>query len=497
VTLWIVAAVGSRAPVLRTKLAEALEQKLDADVDLQDFSVSGFPRIRILGDGLRLRLKGQRETAPLIEARQFEVAGGVTGFLHRPRRFQSVVLEGLRITIPPRSGRDREAGREAGAIVAGPVIIEHLSSKNAELVIMPKNPAKSPRVFAIHDLHLDSVGFDRAMPFHAILTNPTPTGLIDATGTFGPWHASDPGSTPVTGRYEFKNANLGTIDGIGGTLSSSGEFIGQLDQIEVTGKTSTPDFSIDVGGQPVPLDTDFHAIVDGTDGDTYLRPVNAKFLQTSLTASGGVYGEKGVKGRTVKLDVHMASGRVEDVLRLAVKSAQPVMLGAMSLDTKLLLPPGARKVIDRLQLDGRFSIGRARFTDREVQQKLVSLSRRAQGKDDDEPLKQEVLTDMKGHFVLKHGVIRFDNLTFGVPGALVTLAGEYNLRTEVIDVAGTFKMDATVSKAAGGGLKGLLLKPFDPLFRKKGAGAVIPIRIRGPRAKPEFGIDWGKAFKRD
>jgi hypothetical protein len=193
--------------------------------------------------------------------------------------------------------------------------------------------------------------------------------------------------------------------------------------------------------------------------------------------------------------VHMPSGRIEDVLRLAMKSANPVMLGAMTLDTKLLLPPGQAKVLERLQLDGRFTIARARFTDRDVQEKLVTLSRRAQGKKDDEPLENRVLTDMKGHFVLRGGVIRFDTLTFGVPGAVVTLAGHYNLRSEEIDFEGTFRMDATISKAAGGGLKGLLLKPFDPLFRKKGAGAVLPIKIKGTRDKPEFGLDWGRTFK--
>jgi len=495
VTLWIVAAVGSRSPVLRAKLVEALAAKLDADVELQSFEVAGFPSLKITGDGLRVRLKGQHARAPLIDIQHFEVSAGIVGLFHPRRRFQLVTLEGLRITIPPRSDHDREAGKEAGEALSGPVIIEHLQSKNAELVIMPKNPAKDPRIFAIHDLQLDSVGFDRAMPFHAILTNPTPTGLIDATGKFGPWHAPDPGMTPVSGHYKFKNADLGTIKGIGGILTSTGDFTGELDEIDVRGTTKTPDFNVDVGGQPVPLETVFHATVDGTDGDTYLRPVDADFLHTSLTASGGVYGQKGVKGRTVKLDVQMKSGRVEDVLRLAVKSSTPVMLGKMSLDTKLLLPPGEAKVPERLQLEGDFAIASARFTDRDVQQKLVTLSRRAQGKSQEEPLEDSVLTDMRGRFRLRNGTVRFETLTFGVPGALVTLAGHYNLRSEELNFEGTFNMQATVSSAIGGGIKGILLKPFDPLFKKKGAGAVLPIKIKGTRDKPEFGLDWGKAFK--
>ena len=106
------------------------------------------------------------------------------------------------------------------------------------------------------------------------------------------------------------------------------------------GTTTTPDFSVDVSGQSVPLDTTFHAIVDGTNGDTYLQPVDAQFLHTKLTANGSVYGHKGVKGRTVQLDVTMNDGSLEDVLRLAVKSAKPVMTGSLASEHEIAHPAG-------------------------------------------------------------------------------------------------------------------------------------------------------------
>jgi hypothetical protein len=55
-------------------------------------------------------------------------------------------------------------------------------------------------------------------------------------------------------------------------------------------------------------------------------------------------------------------------------------------------------------------------------------------------------------------------------------------------------MEATISQAAGGGVKGALLKIIDPIFRKQGAGAVIPIKIRGTRDDPKFGLDVGRIF---
>jgi hypothetical protein len=493
------AALGSRSPVLRKKLVQTLEENLDADVELQDLHASAFPTLSITGDGLSVRMKGHHEGDPLIDVRHFEVSAGLSGLFYRPRRFQLVRLEGLRITIPPDSDHD-DADKEKSerATSPGPVIIEHLESKDAELVIVPRKPDKAPRVFAIHDLKMRSVGFDRAMPFDATLTNPLPTGLIQATGSFGPWRAEDPGRTPLNGKYEFTNADLGTIKGIGGILSSVGEFVGQLDRIDVNGTTKTPDFSVDVSGQPVPLDTTFHAIVDGTNGDTYLQPVDAQFLRTKLTARGGIYGKKDVKGRTIQLDVTMDKGSLEDVLRLAVKSAKPVMTGAISLTTKLLIPPGEKKVVDRLELDGRFAIAHAHFTDRGVQQKLAALSRRSQGKSADAPPTggEQIQSEMKGRFTLRDGVVHFNPLTFDVPGAIVTVTGRYTLRGGQLDFAGTFAMDASLSKAAGGGWKSLILKPFDPLFRRPHAGAVLPIKITGTREDPQFGVDIGKALRR-
>lgn len=495
VAVWVIVAVGSRTPVLHDALVNALRDQLDADVELQSFQADMFPVVRITGTGLKVRLRGQQQALPLIEVASFEVRSGIWGLLHRPRRFKSVTLEGLKISIPPRSSHDRASGRSAAAEMSeGPVVIDEVIARNAQLVLIPRRADKDPKRFEIHDLKLRSVGFKRAMPFQATLTNPIPKGLVNTKGSFGPWHRSEPGDTPLSGHYTFTNADLDTINGIGGTLASEGDFSGKLGEIEVHGKSSTPDFSIDVGGRPIPLDTQFHTVVDGTDGDTYLKRVDGKFLDTALTASGAITGQHGVKGRTVKLDVHMDQGKIDDVLRLAVKSSSPVMTGGLALDASLLIPPGPAKVADRMQLDGQFTIKEARFTDPAVHAKLVTLSRHSQGKDADDPAGQ-VLSNMRGQFALKDGVARFKTLTFEVPGAVVHLAGDYGLRSEQLNFAGTLSMQATISEAVGGGgVKETLLKAVDPLFKKGRHGAVIPITIHGKRDHPEFGLDVKKAL---
>ena len=108
-------------------------------------------------------------------------------------------------------------------------------------------------------------------------------------------------------------------------LSSVGTYSGVLERIEVNGETDTPDFSIDIAAQAVPLKTRFHAIVDGTNGDTTLERVEARLIETPIVARGAVVRTEEVKGRRISLDVTIDEGRIEDVLKLAVKATKPIM----------------------------------------------------------------------------------------------------------------------------------------------------------------------------
>jgi hypothetical protein len=46
------------------------------------------------------------------------------------------------------------------------------------------------------------------------------------------------------------------------------------------------------------------------------------------------------------------------------------------------------------------------------------------------------------------------------------------------------------------GVTSLLLKTVDPLFSRRDAGTVVPIRITGTRDKPTFGVDMKRALLR-
>ena len=199
------------------------------------------------------------------------------------------------------------------------MIIDRFEAPDTVITLIPKRAGKQPKVFTVHHLVMDRLGINQTIPYIATLTNPVPKGEIETSGTFGPWNVAHPARTPITGKYVFENANLGTIDGIAGTLRSAGELHGPINRIQVEGVTETPDFQIDVGGAPVPLTTRFTAIVDGSDGDTYLTRVDAKILNSDLTAHGAVIGFEGVRGRQVEVDVTMPNGRIEDLLALTVE----------------------------------------------------------------------------------------------------------------------------------------------------------------------------------
>jgi hypothetical protein len=329
------------------------------------------------------------------------------------------------------------------------------------------------------------------MPFRTYLTNAVPPGQIETSGSFGPWQRDAPGQTPIEGAFTFRNADLSVFKGISGTLAAEGRYRGSLERIDVEGQTDTPEFMVSVAGHKVPLKANYRATVDATNGNTILDSIDARFFNTSLLAKGGVYDVEGLKGRIVTLDVEIPDGRLEDVMQLAVKTPTSPMTGALKLSTKFTLPPGDRDVVEKLELDGVFSIDDGRFTNQEVQQKINDLSHRARGKSQTQT-KARVGSDFSGRFKLGKGRLQLSKLTFDVPGAIVELSGEYGIKSETLAFSGSLFMEAKVSQTVSG-WKSLLLKIVDPLFRKNGR-TVIPIKISGTRDKPQFGLDAKRIF---
>src|SRR5882757_6727242 len=168
------------------------------------------------------------------------------------------------------------------------IAVDTIECTDAKVVIETSAPGKKPLEFAISSLVLKDVGAKQPFNYEAVLVNPKPVGNVRSSGHFGPWQDDNPRATPVDGSYEFTHADLSSIHGIGGILSSTGRFGGTLGQIAVQGVTDTPDFRLDVSDHALPLHTEFRALVDGTTGDTRLDAVRARVGRSELTAAGAV-----------------------------------------------------------------------------------------------------------------------------------------------------------------------------------------------------------------
>ena len=472
--------------LVKRRVVAALEESLKSQVQLESLHVVIFPRVRVSAQGVVLRHKGRRDIPPLITMERLTLTAGIMDLLRTPRRLSSARIEGLHIRTPPK-GPPSSPAITADARDLPAILIDEVTADDALVQTLPRDPRKLPRDFKIHRVVVRSFGFDRAASFRALLTNPKPIGEIDSEGQFGPWDANEPGDTPVSGTFRFSHADFATLRGITGILSSEGKYSGALNHLDVEGQTHTPDFALAAIGNPMPFSTRYVAVVDGTNGNTYLRSVEAQLGGSTILASGKVVGIPGVKGRHILIEATSRRGQLEDMLRLTVKGDQIPMKGIVNLNATIELQPGQANILDRLVVNGQFRVAGGQFTDRGVQEKLDSLSRSGRGQPKNESI-QNVVSNLRGRFILRQGSATFSSLAFDVPGAEVQLSGSYNLRSEELGFHGRLLLDAKVSQTTTGA-RSFFLKLFDPFFTKDGSGASLPIRITGERSKPNFGLD--------
>lgn len=552
-------------PYLRARIVQGLQDRFHTRVELDSFHVAqgygkfGLWGIWATGRGLRIwppqNTGSERapeiaqDAAPLISLQEFRFHVPIRYDMAptKSMRISEMRITGLDIHVPPRTKRDKATGLESAlaaprgkgaasnegpqapnrvggqagngqssggeAINAGAltnIVVERVDCDHAQLILETAKPNRLPLSFAIEHLRLTHVKAGAPMDFEADLTNPKPPGMIHSKGSFGPWVVTDPGESPVSGTYRFEHADLSVFKGIAGTLSSTGRYRGTLQDVIVDGEADVPDFRLTHFGNQMPLHTQFHAQVDGSNGDTLLDPVDATLGLSHFTTQGQVVrvktspsapGAEGLKegapaavggGHLIDLQVKVDRGHIEDFLHLASRSPTPLLTGDLSADAALHIPPGKEPVHERMTLEGVFKLDGARFTSEKIQDHIKELSLRGQGQPGN--LKSvdanSIRSQMQGSFHMAKAVITLPDLQYTVPGASIRLKGTYTLEG-FMNFDGTARMQATVSQMVGG-WKGFLLRPADRFFKKDGAGAVVPIRIRGTRDAPEFAVDFGR-----
>jgi len=493
--IWIRVVLARAQPILRAKIVETLSARFKSRVELGELHVWIDRSLHVEGSGLKIfgltdPNPWQPGTQPLIEIGTFRFRSGVRSLFRDPMHVGSIYVDGLTLNIPPKGDR-----QQMGNLQPGPakirMIVDQFVCTDAKLVINTAKPGKPPLEFDIKALRMKGVGPGQPMPFDATLVNPKPTGDIHSIGRFGPFDDENVRDTPVQGSYSFTHADLSTLKGLGGILSSQGKYAGVLGQIKVDGKTDTPDFSISVSGHRVPLHTEFHAVVDGTDGDTYLEPVKATVLRSSFTARGKIVRMTNVPGHDIELQVKLDHAWIEDLLKLGVKTDPAIMTGPIAMATRLSLMPGNGDIAGRLKLAGSFHIPEGHFSNEKVQSRIDSLSLRSRGaaRLAQEHYQANVPSDLRGTFNLNEGILSFSALQFRVPGTRANLTGQYSLDGKTFDFHGTVQMEAKLSQMTTG-WKSLLLKPADPFFHKHGAGTEVPFKISGTHDEVHFGLDY-------
>lgn len=479
-------------PFTREAMIKRLEQGSSTRVEMRGFRSTFFPYPGCIADEVTFHpiasTSGPGASDPVITIRRLTIESTFLGMLSKPGRIRSIVADGLRVRVPA-GGADLHSAMGAKS---DNVVIEEFRAENALLELASRQPTGKPVVFQVHRVLFRNIGGGNKMPFQVSLHLPTPPGEVQSSGWLGPWkdEKGTVRSTPISGTYVLQRADLGVFKSISGEVSSRGAFSGNLSAINVAGNTDTPQFEVTDSGHRFHLATQFRGVVNLNNGDVNLPAVQARVGNTSFAASVSVAG----KPKTVALNVTQGKGEIQDLVLLFSDEAVSSITGPVSFQTKILLPAEHRPFKERVQLTGNFVIDPAKFTSPTSQAGIDQLSERANGKkdkgkdrdaDDDAAGFDRVRTRLDGQVALRNGVATFSRISFSVPAAHGDMNGTYSIVNKRVNLRGKMRMNATVSQATTGA-KSFFLKVLDPFYKKKHAGAEIPITMTGVYGHTHF-----------
>lgn len=515
-------------PFTRHAMTKRLEHDGEFQVTIGSFHSTYFPPGCVAEDvsfrrGSREQNASEKNSAPALTLRRLTIQTSYAGLLSHPKHVAKLVAEGARANLadlrasgsysgwisgdqqksPQQNGsRQSPQSESSGSQGSGKqqdvsTVIDELLVRNSVLVLDNK-PAYQ---LDIHELRMLNLDPRKTIPFTVSLHATKPDAEIRSEGWIGPEAAGDKHDTPLSGSYQFQG-ELGVFKSITGKLSSRGQFHGTLANLQVEGTTESPDFGVKESAHRMRLDTRFRGAVDLKTGEVRLPDLKAKLGSTDLQASAMI----AEKGKNVELNVKRAQGDVQDLLNLFSHDPRPPMAGPITFAARINLPSQPKKPFkERVVLVGDFKIDPARFTSGRTQFNVDKLSAKAQGETEKGKKKNDkakhagpesddpnpTLADLKGHVELKNGVARFSRLSFSVPGATANMAGTYNLVDKRVDLHGKMSMQASLSQATTG-VKSFFLKILDPFFKKKHAGAVIPVAMTGSYGHTHFSAGPGK-----
>jgi len=484
-------------PFTRSAVVQALQQQSGSTVQIGSFQHIYFPHPGCIAQEVIFR-RNVKIGPPLITIHKLTIMGSYHTLLFH--HITIIRAEQIHVTIPP---REESVGPESTPIQLGVlhsgITIGKIIADGAEVEFLTDAPGKQALAYRIPNLALHNLAEGQPLLYHASVYLPLPPAEVYVEGKFRPFQHGAVGQTRLSGTYDVENMKLGVFGGIAGTLASKGSFDGVMQHITVQGSTNAPDFQVTRSGHPLHLVTHFQAIVNGMNGDVAVESVTAQFGRTAIIAAGQIASKDDAKGKTVSVQMYSNHARVQDLLWLFVNDNTPAMTGPIVFRAQATLPPEARPFIDKVRLQGDFGITDAKYPHRDTQKKVDVLSARARGKADEvEDMNDKlgndsydpgrVLSNVKGHVVLRDSVANLQNITFDVPGASALVSGTYKLKTEEVDLKGEMHLDTDLSKATTG-VKSFLLKVIQPLTsERKHKGSTVSLKIDGTYHNPKYTV---------
>jgi hypothetical protein len=489
IALVIVIVANAYWPYRYRNVKPMLEDVLGAQVTIAHYQRTYFPNPGFMATDIILDRSPAPGVPPLGKVRSIYVQGNWLDLLMVRDRVRLVDLTGLHIAIPAAGSAASKEDFPPGSSssFSGPeTFIDQLRIHDSTLdFIRAEGGIYS---FPIRMLTIRNLQKGRTLAYSVNMENARPRGQIVSQGSFGPLNPRNLGATPLSGHFTFEHVDLHDIGDIGGTLSSAGNFRGNLARIEAEASTATPDFAVG-GGKPTPVTASVHCAINALSGDVLLDAIDAKFGSTAIHVQGGIVGSP----KVTDVDIKVPAGRVQDVLHPFLRADSPIA-GTVWLEGHAHVDPAGHGLhfLDRLHVDGSFNVPAERLTNRKTEQELSDFSERAQKA---QPFKVEpvaapppdgaaqsdgtdVVSSLKGNARIEKGSVTTQRFEFQIPGSSIDLHGTYNLHDKSVHMVGNLHMQSDVSHAATG-FKSFLLKPLIPLFKKRKAGAVIPIAVTG------------------
>lgn len=475
--------ISANWPYRHRKIRPMLEDVLTSEVTFSNYHRTYFPHPGFVATGITIRRKtAPPGTPPLGHIDTMTFVGTWTDLLMLRHRIELIDITGFHAIVPALGSRENKLSFPQGSAkeFTGPDSnINRLVLHDSLLEI--RRQSGHALFFPIKQLEIRHFHHGEAMTWAVDMQNAIPHGRIRARGSMGPMKGSTFVKTPLSGNFAFTDVNLHDVGKITGTLDARGEFKGTLDSLNVEANGITQNFAV-TDGKPTPIDGTIQATLHASNGFLEVHAIDLKVRETQIHAVGTINDQS----NATNLDITVDRGRAEDVMRPFIHKQVPIT-GPVSLKAHAYLGPPGNGFMQRLRLTGAFNVPKEKLTDKKTEKSLSSFSDRAAGTQkntglesgpDSPPPGADVLSSLEGPAKIENGVVTTHNIIFRVPGAETILSGTFRFHDEAVHLTGKLKMATDISHAATG-FKSFLLKPLAPFFKKKNAGAVIPIAVTG------------------